>query len=858
MNIILPLLSIIVGSMYIHIGIYALTLDKKGRLNRLFFLIALTCAFWSFSLSLFLLVRNRLIAYNFFLIALVGPFYLPALGVHYTFVLTNRGFIKKRRYKSLLLYIPAIICSIGLFIPGVYIKEIFPSRAGWIVRTNELSLFVWIYVFYNFIYHIYNMIQLFRWMVKSKSIEIKKQAFIIIVTFMLSVLLVYIEEVSIHVLKIQSCPSLSHFFSLIWFLGIFIVIKKYWLMVISPEKAIKEILYNMMDFLIFTDNKGIIKKTNQRLTQLLGVMENELKGSPVDSLFKEELLLSDIRTFTQCRKEINTKDSKTITVLLRVSPIKNNDSVISGYLLIGHDIHERKILEKEIMEREHAEKKLLESEDLYISTINAMDEMIHVVDSELNIILYNEAFFSIAKGFKKDIVTGKSKLIEIFSFLTDQVIKEYKEVLETGKTLVTEETSKIGGKFFYTETRKIPVVRNRRIAFVVTIIRDITEKKRIDQMQLRSQVTDSVGLLASGIAHDYNNLLTTILGNITLARYYYPHKTLHDEALAEAENAGLQAKDLSEQLLTFSHNGTLVKKSGDIGKLLKKSASFFLSGSNIKCEIDIPVNLYSTRFDKQQIARVFQNLLLNAKEAMPDGGILIIKAKNMLINNDSKGCLQAGKYLEISFKDSGKGIDDKILPRIFNPYFTTKETGSGLGLATAYSIMKQHGGNIEVISAPGEGSTFTLCLPADELKEEEESRKKSRELKKGKGSILIMDDDGHVRETLKRLLEHLGYIVVDTDNGDDVIALYKNAYTKRKRFDLVILDYTIQGGENGGEIFIKLLEYDSDINVIIYSGYGGKENFMPLMQKGLKGVVKKPFDIVELSELLDKIITDEK
>lgn len=851
----LPFMSLFVCIIYIHFGLYAIKQNRNETLHKLFFLVAMTCAYWSFCIAVFHLVQNKIIAKNIYLVSLTGPFILPAVTTHYVLSFTNKTAIQKKKWLIFFLYFPAFISFSGLFITNMFIRDLIPSPYGWIIDMNSTSPFVWFYIGYNLIFQAVNILFLIRWRSASKIKEKKKQATIIIVFFLLSLFFIIGEEILCHYLKIQPFPSLSHFAALIWLIGILFVIKKYEFMKISPEKAVHEILFNMMDILILTGEKGEIIQINQQLTRLLGFTEKELSGKSADVLFKEGLNLSDIQILTQSRKYAKTIKEETIPVILRIEPIKNKDLDILGYLLIGHDAREREKLEREIIERENAEKRLLESRSLYISTINAMDEIIHVVDTELRIILCNETFHTVAKGFKKDIVIGKTRLDEVFPFLKDEVFLEYRQVFETGTPVFSEEQNKIGGGIFHAETRKIPVMKNHKVSFVVTIVRDVTDKKKIEQAQLRSGIADSVSLLASGIAHDYNNLLTTILGNLTLAKNYFSHRVLHNEAITEAETAGFQARDLTQQLLTFSQKGTLTKKTGDIGRLLEKSASFFLSGSNIKCEISMPDNLYKTSFDKQQIARVFQNLLLNAKQAMPKGGKLCIRTRNRIIEEHPGAFLSPGKYVEISFSDQGEGISDEILPRIFNPYFTTKESGSGLGLATAYSIVKKHGGNIEVTSKAGEGSTFTVCLPADEMKDAEIVKKKSREIKKGKGTILVMDDDKHVRDTLKRILEHLGYSVVDAENGSQVISLYTNAMESGSKFDLVILDLTIPGGENGGQVFQHLLEYDPLLNAVIYSGYGVSEKYSNLIQMGLKGFVKKPFDVVELSELLEKLIT---
>jgi PAS domain S-box-containing protein len=819
---------------------------------------SIICAYWSFSTALFHIIQHKAIAVNIHLVSILGPVFLPALITHAIITLCREDLAAKGKHLLFILYIPFVVIAVGFFVPGMIIDNLSAASLGWLVKFNIYSPFVWLFFIFYFITYIFNLFLLIRWERSLTSGYKKKQARIIILSFFISMTFIFAEEISCKIFRIQPIPSLSHFGILIWFFGVFFLIQKYQFIAISPEKAIQEILFNMMDIFILTGKKGEISRVNQQFTQLLGYTDQDIETLSVSQLFDNGLDLSSINTFTQCRKNVLSKKNKLFPMLLRISPLKNGDQEILGHMIIGHDARERERLEQEIIERHEAEKKVIESRSQYISTINAMEEMIHVVDPDLYIILCNNTCLNVVRGFLKDFIIGNTRLPDLFSFLDQEVYNEYRRVFETGKPVITEDQNIIGRETFYTETRKIPVFRNEKVEFVVTIMRDVTEKKKLEQSQLRAEIADSVSLLAGGIAHDYNNLLTTILGNIVLAKTYYSNKALYNESLSEAESAGLQARDLTQQLLTFSRKGTLEKEAGDLSRLLKKSVSFFLSGSNVKCELMLPDDLYHTLFNKQQIARVFQNLLLNAKQAMPDGGVLSILAHNRIVEKSKDSMLSPGKYIEISFIDQGIGIPEDIIPKIFNPYFTTKKSGSGLGLATAYSIMKNHGGILEVASKVGRGTTVRMYLPVSELDEYGDKHRVTRGLRKGKGTILVMDDEKHVRDTFKRLLEHLGYSVVATEDGEKAVAIYTRALKAGRKFDLVLLDYTIQGGVNGGEVFRELCQCDPGVKALIVSGYGSQMDVSGLMDMGLKGIVKKPFDIADLSELLEKILCPEE
>lgn len=303
---------------------------------------------------------------------------------------------------------------------------------------------------------------------------------------------------------------------------------------------------------------------------------------------------------------------------------------------------------------------------------------------------------------------------------------------------------------------------------------EISEREKMEEELLRARKLESVGILAGGIAHDFNNLLTAILGNISLARMYVNPEDKAYKRLEEAEKATLRTKELTQQLLTFSKGGEPVKKLLSIGDLVKESASFVLRGSAARCEISIPHNLWPVEADEGQMGQVINNLVINADQAMPEGGIINITCENIAVRIHDGLPVQEGKYVKICVEDHGIGIAEEHLPKIFDPYFTTKQKGSGLGLATSYSIIKKHHGYIDVKSRQGAETSFCVYLPACEEKTFARTAE-DETLLKGKGNILVMDDEELVLEVAREMLRFMGYDVKIAKDGNEAITLYQAA-----------------------------------------------------------------------------------
>ena len=319
------------------------------------------------------------------------------------------------------------------------------------------------------------------------------------------------------------------------------------------------------------------------------------------------------------------------------------------------------------------------------------------------------------------------------------------------------------------------------------------------------------------------------------------------------EKAAQRAKGLTRQLLTFSRGGAPVRKTASIGEILKDTAGFALRGANVKCEYFLPDNLWSVEVDEEQMSQVVNNLIINANQAMPEGGIIRLCAENIVVHEEDTLPLKKGEYIKVSIEDEGVGIPEKYLQKIFDPYFTTKEKGSGLGLAITYSIVKKHDGYITAESRSGVGTRFCIFLPA--LSKHMSTKKVSEEkLYSGRGRILVLDDEQDVRDTVMDILSYLGYQGECAKDGDEAIRLYKKAMKSGEAFDAVILDLTIPGGFGGDKVIRELHKIDPKVKAIVSSGYAGDPILSQHKEYGFDDLISKPYKTEELSKVLYFVI----
>jgi PAS domain S-box-containing protein len=409
------------------------------------------------------------------------------------------------------------------------------------------------------------------------------------------------------------------------------------------------------------------------------------------------------------------------------------------------------------------------------------------------------------------------------------------------------------GTILYVEIVSHPIVFGDRRARL-SLITDITARKKIEEELMRAQKLESVGTLAGGLAHDFNNLLTGIIANVSLARYDARDGKDVSEHLAAAEKATERAQRLTHQLLTFARGGAPVKRPFAVAELVRDMTFFALRGSRCKPEFSIPADLWPVEGDEGQLSQVITSLLSNADNAMPSGGTIRIACRNIRIEHDNQLPLPNRCFVVVTVADDGVGIPNEHLEKIFDPYFTTKDRSSGLGLATAYSIIKRHDGHITAESSPGSGSRFTVYLPSPGVAAASDARREMTASPTAEtGRVLIMDDEEMIRDVAGKILSRLGYEVNFARDGAEALSLYQQAHAEGKPYGAVIMDLTIPGGMGGKETVERIRRIDPSVRAIVSSGYSDDPIMAEYENHGFCGVVCKPYSIKVLGDTVKQV-----
>lgn len=491
-------------------------------------------------------------------------------------------------------------------------------------------------------------------------------------------------------------------------------------------------------------------------------------------------------------------------------------------------------------------------------TLRSIGDGVITTDTQGLVVLMNKVAEELT-GFTCETAAGRP-LSEVFNIINENTRKTCEnpvdKVLETENVVeLANHTAliRVDGSEIVIADSAAPIRDSQsKIIGVVLVFRDITSQYRLETEMQRMQKLESLGLLAGGIAHDFNNLLTAIMGNISLAGDKLPPDHPAADRLANAEKATQRATNLTQQLLTFAKGGAPIKSLARVDEVAKEAIDFALSGSSIKAEYDVPASLWHVEIDQGQIAQVFNNLTINSIHSTPDGGVIAIRFENISILPDELPGVPSGDYVKISFKDHGAGIPEEHLSKIFDPYFTTKDQGHGLGLATVFSILNKHGGYITVDSEVGVGATFFLYLPASK-KSVDRVTSKTATLCAGAGRVLIMDDEAMIRDMAGEILNALGYEAGFAEGGAQALSEYILAQKDARPYSAVIMDLTIPGGMGGEEAVKRLLEIDPQANVIVSSGYSNDPIMSDYRRCGFKGVLVKPYNVDQMGEVLSRL-----
>jgi PAS domain S-box-containing protein len=542
------------------------------------------------------------------------------------------------------------------------------------------------------------------------------------------------------------------------------------------------------------------------------------------------------------------KNGSRIYVSIKSSLIKDNAGNIVEFSSIHRDITELIIFEEA----------LAKERELLMVTLNSLTEGVIATDAEDRIFLFNDAAVSLTgysqmeavdEPLDKILFIIDDKTSEPVTYITSQTTNRVQK-MPRNLILVTRNLKEIP-----ISAHSSPIKSSNSTCSIigaVTVFQDITEKQKTEQELYRADKLESLGILAGGIAHDFNNILAAILSNIQLAQMKYNKNQDIEKYLQESIESTYRASELTRQLLTFSKGGAPVKKAASLAELIDDTAKFALRGSKVKVSCKISKTLWPVEVDTGQISQVIYNLVINAKQAMPRGGIIEISAENMV--NEYGNRFNPGNYVKIAVKDQGIGIPMENLTKIFDPFFTTKNEGSGLGLTTSYSIIKQHDGYLEVESEVGMGTTFFIYLPASLQPLILSDIKKEVSLFIEKLKILLMDDEVSVLKSVGEMLEFYGHQAILTVDGSEAVKEYRKALEESAPFDVVIMDLTVPGGIGGQEAITHLQRIDPNVKAIVSSGYANDPIIADYERFGFSGVVTKPYKFDELNRVLNRVM----
>ncbi len=521
-----------------------------------------------------------------------------------------------------------------------------------------------------------------------------------------------------------------------------------------------------------------------------------------------------------------------------------------------------KALLNEIDERLKAQEAVAAEKEQLAVTLRSIGDGVITTDTASNIVLLNTIAEDLT-GWTNEEAIGKSvsDIFLIFNGKTGEACHNpVEEVLKTGSIVGHEKHTVLrardGSEKFIADSGAPIRDKDGEIVGVVLVFRDVTEKNRMEEELFKARKLESVGVLAGGIAHDFNNILVAILGNISLTRLAMLKEGMDDHLLEEAEKASLRARDLTQQLLTFSKGGGPVRRLASIKEIITDNADFVLRGSNVRCEYSFAEDLWPLEIDIGQISQVIQNIVINANQAMPLGGVISIRCRNVSRDKTRKAPfpLQESDYVEIIIEDKGVGIPAGLLDKIFDPYFSTKSEGSGLGLAVTHSIVSKHGGYITVDSKSEEGTTFTIYLPAARERQIDRSDEAPTQLCAYPCRILVMDDEEPVRGVVEDMLREMGHQVLLAKDGNEAIAMYQVSLEKAESIDMIIMDLTVPGGMGGEEAVKEILQLNPDAKVVVSSGYFNNPVMENYRDYGFCAAIIKPFIFQDLVKIIGELL----
>jgi PAS domain S-box-containing protein len=854
---------------------------------------ALLCFSFSFWALFEFLYRQSETAYRASIWEIFNSIWPLIAPLYFHFVLLFTGKLNRMIKKIVL---PLIYTMAIVFIfQDIFVFTFIPIRYwwGWGYQIPETPLFH-IATTVSATIIVTGMFLLIRHYSNLTNVAYKKQTLFILLGTSITIFCALTTEWLLPLLLIKVPEMTTSSFS-ISAIMVYIALFRCKLFSLSPEDAAGIIVKTMSDALIVVNIERKIEIINNALLTMLGYTEHELLGKHPEVIIGKFTtgedsvtrllrsgIVSDFGTY------FRKKNGETIPISLSWSVLRNHENKLSGIVFIGRDISEREKNEKELQNaRDELEKRIEErtqelriaNEQLQIRieeqlkfdarlaaekewlsvTLQSIGDGVITTDSLGCIISMNPAAEHLT-GWPQNEAVGKY-MNEIYLCNQDHqdesapdlhaialLMKEpsNKGPVNNHSTIISRD----GIKYRVAE-QAAPIFDSigNKVGYVMAV-RDITERIVLEDELFKARKLESINLLAGGIAHDFNNLLTSIVTNLFMAKMELPPNEETAQLITNAEKAAFRASNLTKQLLVFSKTGSLTREKISVKEFIENSVGFYLSDSKSDYKLELNEDLWKIVIDRGQLDQVLNNIINNADEAMPEGGSIIVKARNVDITSSHNLPIKHGNYVCISICDTGEGIDKTNLHRIFDPYFTTRSSSNGLGLTTAFAIVQKHGGHITVESTLNCGTVFNIFLPASE-DPPADTLNQSTSLTESQHNILLMDDEETIRLSIKKVLNHLGYECILTENGDHALQAVKEHIDKSIKFKAIILDLTVHGGKGAVDIIDELRLIDPDAKIIVSSGYANDKVIINYQKYGFHAAITKPYTIDNLASVLN-------
>jgi len=839
----LTLQTLLVGLGIISLGIFALFRMRRSPVSLMFFLLTLAVGEWLVAYSWVYAANDIQMAFWWAKAGYVGIAFVPAvLSSYVSSIVQDYESVKTRlsTYWSL-----STIFLVLILLTDIQFSSLRHYSWGYYPQYGLTSLPFILYFFWVTLESLIRLFKAYQKIEKGTPQSIAARELLIGVLVGTVASVDYLIGFGINIPPFGYIP-----------IFLFVVITTpsvlcNRLIAITPAFAARQIIDTMNDALLVLDREGVIRLVNQTACTMFGLSEEHLAGKPPVRAMVENKAFADVlASLVQGEVVSNLEmeyqrpgEDEPGSLSLSASLMRDPAGALLSVVCVIRDITRRKRTGED----------LKQSISLLRATLDATADGILVVDTNGKIVDFNTRFTELWRLPEHILASREDR--QALEFVLDQ-LQNPREFLETVEELYANPAAESFDVLEFKDGRvferssKAQVIENTAVGRVWSF-HDVSSQRKLEEELLKTHKLESLGVLAGGIAHDFNNILTAVMGNISLARMHAEPGDKLDKWLSGAEKATERAKDLTQQLLTFSKGGAPVKRVISIEQSIRDSASFALRGTAVKSVFRFAGDLWPVEADEGQMVQVFNNLIINACQAMSGGGIITITAANVHVDAKDSLPLSAGNYMKITVADQGSGIPPDYLRRIFDPYFTTKEHGSGLGLAVTYSVIRNHGGHIQVASEYGVGTTFTIFLAASN-RAIEVSEPVAEVKIVGKGRVLLMDDEDIILTVGSEMLTELGYDVAIAMDGAEAIEVFAKAREAGNPFDTVILDLTIPGGMGGKETIGFIREIDPSVWAIVSSGYSNDPVMAEFMGYGFNAVVSKPYKVSELGGALQR------